>query len=66
MKMENLAIRDETVGANQQSCSYPLSTSLHRLAGHHLSYRAKELACHTIDAYCQRLEGWNQCHMCTF
>jgi hypothetical protein len=58
MKMENLAACDKTGETNHQdSCSYPLSTSLHRLADHHLSYRAKELACHTIDAYCQKLEG---------
>jgi hypothetical protein len=65
MKMENLAACDKTGETNHQdSCSYPLSTSLHRLADHHLSYRAKELACHTIDAYCQKLEGWNQSLTC--
>ena len=58
MKMEHLDCSDEDEAREiNYGYSYPLSSSLRKLPAHHLSYRAKELACHNIDGYCQRLKG---------
>lgn len=39
------------------SGGYPLSTMVHSLSGHQLSYEAKELACHAKEKYARRLTG---------
>ena len=36
---------------------YPMSDFVSSLAGHHLSYRAREVACHAIENYTIRTQG---------
>ena len=37
------------------SIGYPLSEYVRSIAGHELSYEARELACHAIDSYLHRI-----------
>ncbi len=42
---------------------YPLSRSVRSLPGHSLSYEAREVACHSIEAYRERLCGRCLCYI---
>ena len=40
---------------------YPMSKYVQSLPDHHLSYEAREMACHFADAYYSRLKGKQFC-----
>ena len=40
---------------------YPMSKYVQSLSDHHLSYEAREMACHFADAYYSRLKGKQFC-----
>ncbi|MEE6491404.1 hypothetical protein FKM82_016208 [Ascaphus truei] len=46
---------DETV--QQAEYGYPMSSWVAQLPGHKLSYKAREVACHAIEDYTERLKG---------
>ena len=44
-----------------QTQGYPLSEYVRSLPGHTLSYVAREVACHSIETYHERLQGTSRC-----
>ena len=52
----------EVPSSLQKHASYPLSRFVQSLLGHELSYTAKELACHAVEVYLQKLTGTE--HVC--
>ncbi|XP_030042909.1 protein RRNAD1 [Microcaecilia unicolor] len=43
--------------AQSSEPGYPMSTWLAQLPGHQLSYKSREVACHAIEEYAERLRG---------
>jgi hypothetical protein len=52
-------------GASHGSCGYPLSHALSSSPSHNLSYQAKELACHAMETYINRLMDGSFDHLKT-
>ena len=51
------AVTEKRLPAFQQNVGYPLSEFVRSLPSHGLSYEARELACHAIETYRERLQG---------
>ncbi|KFM80912.1 Protein RRNAD1, partial [Stegodyphus mimosarum] len=45
------------LNSNTDDESYPLSSFVRSLPDHHLSYEAREMACHALEMYIQRLQA---------
>ena len=53
----SIKIETEATPSLSVPIGYPLSRYVHSVDGHKLSYEARELACHALNSYLQRLQG---------